>query len=79
MRGPLSRCLSDLVVENKIEAKIAEHPAWGPKWDWVRLIDDTLSVWESKDIFLDFFAFLNTLHPGIQWTYEMEEDNKLAI
>ena len=79
MGGPLSRCLSDLVVENKIEAKIAEHPVWGPKWDWVRLIDDTLSVWESKDIFLDFFAFLNTLHPGIQWTYEMEEDNKLAI
>jgi len=45
----------------------------------VRLIDDTLSVWESKDTFLDFFDFLNTLHPGIQWTNEMEEEGKIAI
>jgi len=66
--------LSDLVIENKIEKPIAEHPIWGSKWDWVRLIDDTLSVWDSKDIFLDFFAFLNTLHPGIKWTNEMEEE-----
>ena len=79
MGGPLSRCLSDLVIENKIEKPIAEHPIWGSKWDWVRLIDDTLSVWDSKDIFLDFFAFLNTLHPGIKWTNEMEEEGKLAI
>ena len=79
MGGPLSRCLSDLVVENKIEAVIASHPIWGPKWDWVRLIDDTLSAWESKHIFLEFFAFLNSIHPGIKWTNEMEEGNKLAI
>ena len=26
MGGPLSRCLSDLVIENKIEKPIAEHP-----------------------------------------------------
>ena len=79
MGGPLSRCLSDLVVENKKEAVIASHPIWGPKWDWVRLIDDTLSAWESKHIFLEFFAFLNSIHPGIKLTNEMEEGNKLAI
>ena len=50
MGGPLSRCLADLIIENKIEKQISEHPIWGPKWDWVRLIDDTLSVWESKEI-----------------------------
>ena len=76
MGGPLSRCLSDLVIENKIDKPIAEHSIWGSIWDWVRLIDDTLSVWDSKDIFLDFFVFLNTLHPGIKWTYEMEEEGK---
>ena len=79
MGGPLSRCLADLIIENKIEKQISEHTIWGPKWDWVRLIDDTLSVWESKDTFLDFFDFLNTLHPGIQWTNEMEEGGKNAI
>ena len=43
------------------------------------IYDDTLSVWDSKNIFLDFLAFLNTLHPGIKWTNEMEEEGKLAI
>ena len=65
MGGPLSRCLSDLIVEKKIEKHISEHHVWGPIWDWVRLIDDTLSVWDSKEKFLKFFEFLNTLHPGI--------------
>ena len=50
MGGPLSRLLADLVMENNIEAKIAAHPRWGPIWDWVRRIDDTLSVWESEEI-----------------------------
>ena len=79
MGKPLSRCLSDLVEENKLEAVIASHPIWGPKWDWVRLIYGTLSPWDSKHIFLEFFAFLNSIHPGIKWTNEMEEGNKLAI
>jgi hypothetical protein len=52
---------------------------WGPIWGWVRLIDDTLSVWESKEKFLEFFEFLNTLHPGIKWTNETEEAGKIAI
>ena len=79
MGGPLSRCLSDLIVEKKIEKQISEHPVWGPIWDWVRLIDDTLSVWESKEKFLEFFEFLNTLHPDIKWTNETEEVGKIAI
>ena len=79
MGGPLSRLLADLVIENNIEAKIAAHPRWGPIWDWVRLIDDTLSVWESEEIFLEFFEYLNNLHDSIKWTYEVEKDNKIAI
>ena len=79
MGGPLSRCLSDMIIENKIEKPIEEHPIWGVKWYWVRLIDDTLSVWESKSHFLECFAYLNTLHPNIKWTHETEEDGKIAI
>jgi len=52
---------------------------WKKHWDWVRLIDDTLSGWESEEVFDDFFEFLNTLHPGIQWTCEKEKEGKLAI
>jgi len=79
MGGPLSRLLADLVIENKIEAKIAAHPRWGPIWEWVQLIDDTLSVWEYEEIFLEFFEYLNNLHDSIKWTYEVEKDNKIAI
>ena len=57
MGGPLSRLLAALVIENKIEAQIAQHPKWGHIWDWVRLIADTLAVWESEEIFLDFFEY----------------------
>ena len=48
-------------------------------WDWCRLIDDTLSKWPSKEEFLEFHSYINTLHPTVKWTYELEEDNKLAI
>ena len=57
MGGPLSRLLADLVIEIKIEAKITAHPKWGNIWDWVRLIDDTLSVWQSENV-LKFLRIL---------------------
>jgi hypothetical protein len=47
--------------------------------DWCRLIDDTLSKWPSKEEFLEFHSYINTLHPTVKWTYELEEDNQLAI
>ena len=79
MGGPLSRLLADLIIENKIEAKIAQHPVWSHEWDWVRLIDDALSVWESEERFLQFFEYLNTLHENVKWTCETEKDKHLAI
>lgn len=51
MGGPLSRLLSDLVIENKIELKIRNHERWRHLWDWVRLIDDTLSGWDTAELF----------------------------
>ena len=55
MGGSLSRLLADLIIENKIEKKILQHPRWKKCWDWVRLIDDTLSGWELEEVFDDFF------------------------
>ena len=34
MGGPLSDLLADLIIENKIEKAIAEHPRWGSLVDW---------------------------------------------
>ena len=43
------------------------------------IIDDTLSVWASKDRFLEFFQYLNTLQDNVKWTCKTETNNKLAI
>ena len=51
----------------------------GGIWDWVWLIDDTLSGWEPEEFFLEFFEFLNTLHDCIKLTNERAKDYKIAI
>ena len=33
MGGPPSRFLADLIIENKIEKVIQNHPKWGQIWD----------------------------------------------
>jgi hypothetical protein len=76
---PCNAYMADLIIEEKIEKVIYKHKKWGKIWDWVRLVDDTLAGWESKEEFQEFFTYLNTIHSGIQWTCEMEEEGKLPI
>ena len=47
MGGPLSRLLADLLMENKIEAKIKADRKWKKSFNWVRLIDDTFMNWKE--------------------------------
>ena len=71
MGGPLSRLLADLLIENKIEAKIKANRKWKKSFNWVRLIDDTFMNWKDSEEKLDeFFTYLNTLYPPIKWTME---------
>lgn len=80
MGGPLSSLLADLVLENKIEAKINQHPIWKSKCDWIRKADDTFMTWTgSLQELEEFHSYLNTLHPTIQWTKEIESDNKIPF
>jgi hypothetical protein len=80
MGGPLSTFFADLVIENRIESKIASHPIWGPACDWVRKADDTFLVWKlSIEELHAFHQFLNSLHPTIQWTMQIEDDGKMPF
>ena len=73
MGGPLSRLLADLIIENKIEAKIKANRRWKKSFNWVRLIDDTFMNWLDTEAKLDeFFEYLNSLYPPIRWTMEKE-------
>ena len=81
MGGPLSRLLADLVLED-IEFKIRSNRKWKHKWDWVRYIDDTFMNWDdslSLEELEEFIDFLNSLHPKIKWTSEVEKDNKISF
>ena len=53
---------------------------WKHKWDWVRYIDDTFMCCEySLEELQEFIQFLNSLHPKIKWTSEVEKDNKISF
>ena len=79
MGCPLSRLLADLVLED-LESKIRMNRKWKHKWDWVRYIDDTYMCWEySLEELQEFIQFLNSLHPKIKWTSEVEKDNKISF
>jgi hypothetical protein len=80
MGGPLSGLLADLIIENKIEKQIATHPRWGKLVDWIRKADDTFLEWTGTLHDLnDFHTFLNSLHPTIKWTMELEKDNQIPF
>jgi hypothetical protein len=80
MGGPLSGLLADLIIENKIEKQIATHPRWGKLVDWIRKADDTFLEWTGTLHDLnDFHTFLNSLHPTIIWTMELEKDNQIPF
>ena len=47
---------------------------------WLRYVDDIFVVWPfGKDELLSFLDYLNSIHPRIQFTVELEEENKLPF
>jgi len=73
MGGPLSRLLADLIIENKIENKIQLNREWRRQFNWVRLVDDTFMNWDdTEERLTEFFGYLNSIYPPIQWTMERE-------
>ena len=78
MGGPLSTFFADLVIEEKIEKVISKHPKWKSKVDWVRKADDTFMVWtDSIDQLEEFHQYLDSLHPTIKWSKQIEENGQL--
>ncbi|XP_068692858.1 uncharacterized protein [Montipora foliosa] len=46
---------------------------------WFRYVDDTFTMFDSKDNANEFLSFLNGRHDSIKFTLEFEEDNKIPF
>ena len=46
---------------------------------WFRYVDDTSTMFDSKDNANEFLSFLNSRHDSIKFTLEFEEDNKIPF
>ena len=76
MGSPLGRVLASIFVV-ELEARII--PTLGNMvFNWKRFVDDTIGYVKngSVDIIL---SKLNSFHPNIQFTYEIQEENKLPF
>lgn len=78
MGSPLSPVIANLFMEN-LEEKALDTAAFKPKL-WLRYVDDTFVIWQHGETHLNnFLDHLNTLHPKIKFTMEVETDNQLPF
>ncbi len=76
MGSPVSPIVANLYMEHFEQTALqsAPHP---PRY-WGRYVDDTLCV-IHRDHLEEFSLHLNSIHPKIQFTREVEENNKLPM
>ena len=75
MGSPLGPVLANIFV-GFYEQKIPDEEM--PRV-YNRFVDDTFSITESEKSCREFFDRLNSLHPALQFTMDMEADNKLPF
>jgi hypothetical protein len=80
MGAPLSCILADVFLEDYEEKIDFLHEDIHVKADWFRYRDDTYMVWEhSIEILHLFLEYMNSLHPRIKWTHEIEKNGVISF
>ena len=78
MGSPLSPVISNLFMEH-FEQEAIDRAKYKPTC-WFRYVDDTFVIWpHGKDLLDDFLEHLNSLHPNICFTMEMELNQRLPF
>ena len=78
MGSPLSPIVANIYMES-METRALEAFHAKPKL-WVRYVDDTFVLWQHGEEKLEtFHEHLNSQHPSIQFTKEVECDNKIPF
>ena len=76
MGSPLGSILSDICMvdlETTLLPTLTDHIK-----DWSRYVDDTISIVKTDSI-NHIIAVLNSFHPNIQFTHEIEANNKIPF
>ena len=77
MGSPLGPVLANIFMcsfEEKWVANVVSGPSI-----WFRYVDDTFSLFESKAAASVFLNYLNTKHPNIEFTMELEENKEIPF
>ena len=75
MGSPLSPVMANLFME-EFEKKALATATLKPGF-WFRYVDDTLSSWShGLDNLQKFLDHINSLHPSIKFTFEVQKDDK---
>ena len=75
MGSPLSHAMANLFME-EFEKNTLATATLKPGF-WFRYVDDTLSSWcHGVDNLQRFLHHINSLHPSIKFTYEVQKDDK---
>ena len=78
MGSPLSPIVANLYMEHLEEIALQTAPS--PPRLWLRYVDDTFVIWTHGQNELErFHEHLNSQHPNIQFTVELEEEGRLAF
>ncbi|XP_046405042.1 uncharacterized protein LOC124170364 [Ischnura elegans] len=78
MGSPLSPVVANLYMEHFEEDALASSKL-RPSC-WIRYVDDTFVIWpHGKDTLKEFADHLNSIHPSIQFTMEIEMNGELPF
>src|SRR5258705_6679797 len=76
MGNPLSSILANIFM-HEINSKIHDNTPFAIKF-WTRYVDDVLTALH-KDHIIPFLNYINTLHPHIKFTHEVEVDGRIPF
>ena len=77
MGSPLGPVLANIFMCH-FEEKWVFNASVRPSF-WYRYVDDTFTMFDSKDTANEFLRYLNSRHNSIEFTIEFEQDNKIPF
>ena len=79
MGSPLGPTFANIFMCHLEEKFLAECPSWFKPVYYRRYVDDTFALFHQQEHAQLFLNFINTCHPNIKFTMDLEKDNKISF